>query len=147
MAERGATTIWELWNGDTAEPSMNSGNHVMLVGDLNIWLHEYVLGIAPDPASPGWKHFLIYPRLIGRLEWARGWYQSPYGKIECSWLRTAQKLTVNARVPANSTATVYLPARDPAQVTAPAGAKFRESRGGWLIYDVPSGSFTFSSQS
>ena len=29
MAENGATTIWELWNGNTANPSMNSGNHVM----------------------------------------------------------------------------------------------------------------------
>ena len=34
MVEHGATTIWELWNGNTADPAMNSGNHVMLVGDL-----------------------------------------------------------------------------------------------------------------
>ncbi len=33
MVEKGATTIWELWNGDTADPAMNSGNHVMQVGD------------------------------------------------------------------------------------------------------------------
>ena len=34
MIEHGATTIWELWNGNTADPTMNSGNHVMLVGDF-----------------------------------------------------------------------------------------------------------------
>ena len=37
MVEQGATTIWELWNGNTANPEMNSGNHVMLLGDLISW--------------------------------------------------------------------------------------------------------------
>src|ERR1017187_8288352 len=41
MAEQGATTIWELWNGNTADPTMNSGNHVMLIGDLVVWFYEY----------------------------------------------------------------------------------------------------------
>jgi len=40
MIEHGATTIWELWNGNTADPAMNSGNHVMLIGDLVIWFYE-----------------------------------------------------------------------------------------------------------
>ena len=52
MVEQGATTIWELWNGNTADPAMNSGNHVMLVGDLVVWLYEYLAGIQPDPTSP-----------------------------------------------------------------------------------------------
>ena len=43
--ENGATTIWELWNGDTANPAMNSANHVMLLGDLITWLHEDLAGI------------------------------------------------------------------------------------------------------
>ena len=37
MVEKGATTLWELWNGDTADPAMNSMNHVMLAGDLIVW--------------------------------------------------------------------------------------------------------------
>lgn len=40
MMEKGATTVWELWNGDTADPAMNSGNHVMQIGDLNVWFYE-----------------------------------------------------------------------------------------------------------
>ena len=40
MIKKGATTIWELWNGDTANPAMNSRNHVMLLGDLLIWFYE-----------------------------------------------------------------------------------------------------------
>ena len=45
MIENGATTIWELWNGMTAEPSMNSGNHVMLLGDLMVWYYESILQV------------------------------------------------------------------------------------------------------
>ena len=45
MISKGATTVWELWNGDTADPSMNSGNHVMQIGDLNVWFYEYLAGI------------------------------------------------------------------------------------------------------
>ena len=58
---KGATTIWELWNGDTADPAMNSGNHVMLVGDLGIWLYENLAGIKPDPEQPGFKHIIMRP--------------------------------------------------------------------------------------
>ena len=64
MVEKGATTIWELWNGDTADPAMNSGNHVMLVGDLGIWLYEYVAGIKPDPEQPGFKHIIMRPEPV-----------------------------------------------------------------------------------
>lgn len=45
MIKNGATTIWELWNGDTADPAMNSANHVMLLGDLLIWYYEDLAGI------------------------------------------------------------------------------------------------------
>src|SRR6185369_10171173 len=48
MVDQGATTIWELWNGNTADPAMNSGNHVMLVGDLAVWMYEYLAGIRTD---------------------------------------------------------------------------------------------------
>ena len=44
-----ARTIWELWNGDTANPAMNSGNHVMLLGDVLIWLYEDLAGIKESP--------------------------------------------------------------------------------------------------
>ena len=48
MAEQGATTIWELWNGNTANPAMNSGNHVMLLGDFLPWCYENLAGIKSE---------------------------------------------------------------------------------------------------
>ena len=61
MAKNGATTIWELWNGNTADPAMNSGNHVMLLGDLVIWLYEKLAGIKNAPSSIGFKKILMQP--------------------------------------------------------------------------------------
>ena len=72
MVEKGATTIWELWNGDTADPAMNSGNHVMLVGDLVIWLYENLAGIKPDPEQPGFKHIIMKPEPVGDLTVCEG---------------------------------------------------------------------------
>ncbi len=67
MVEQGATTIWELWNGDTADPAMNSGNHVMQIGDLAVWMYEYLAGIRSDPEEPGFQHILIHPYPAGDL--------------------------------------------------------------------------------
>ncbi|MCF0193500.1 MAG: alpha-rhamnosidase, partial [Prevotella sp.] len=61
MAEKGATTTWELWNGDTANPAMNSGNHIMLLGDLVTWMFQNVGGIRADAAKPGFKHIILKP--------------------------------------------------------------------------------------
>ncbi|HUB27320.1 MAG TPA: family 78 glycoside hydrolase catalytic domain [Tepidisphaeraceae bacterium] len=146
MVSKGATTIWELWNGDTADPSMNSGNHVMLIGDLNIWLHEYVLGIAPDPTSPGWKHVLIRPRLTAQLDWARGHYDSPYGRIACDWSRHDSAFLLNVTIPPNSTATVYVPVGDASSVIAPPDTRLVRIGNGQAVYEVPSGSYSFSSR-
>ena len=59
MAQQGATTIWELWNGNTANPAMNSGNHVMLLGDLLPWCYENAAGIRSDREKTGFKHIIL----------------------------------------------------------------------------------------
>ena len=117
MISKGATTIWELWNGDTADAGMNSRNIVMMIGDLNIWLHEYVAGIRPDPAAPGFKKIIIKPELINGLDWARASYESIHGPIRCEWHRLAGQFDLQVAIPANTTATVYLPAHELASVT------------------------------
>ena len=55
MINKGATTIWELWNGDTADPAMNSANHVMLLGDLLIWYYEDLAGIKCADSAQAFK--------------------------------------------------------------------------------------------
>jgi alpha-L-rhamnosidase len=110
MAANGATTIWELWNGNTADPSMNSGNHVMLIGDLVIWAYEHLAGIKSDDQKTAFKHIILKPDFsVPDLEFADASYTTPYGKVVSKWQKTLMKLHWEVTVPVNSTAEVHLP--------------------------------------
>ncbi|MBS1851554.1 MAG: glycoside hydrolase family 78 protein [Acidobacteria bacterium] len=150
MVERGATTIWELWNGDTANPAMNSGNHLMLLGDFASWLYEDLAGIQSD--TPGYKHILIHPHLVDGLEFVRASHLSPYGRIATDWRREGEVFTLRVSIPLNTTATVYVPSDQIASVkeggVAPEAApdvRFVRSEHGNAVYEVGSGSYLFTS--
>jgi alpha-L-rhamnosidase len=153
MVSKGATTIWELWNGDTADPAMNSGNHLMLVGDLNIWFYERLAGIRPDPAHPGFKHIILKPAPVEGLTYAKATHKSPYGKVASSWHKEGNRLKWQIRIPANTTATVCVPAKSADAVreggrpaSAAPGIKFVRMDGGTAVYEIGSGSYSFTSE-
>ncbi len=150
MVEKGATTVWELWNGDTADPAMNSMNHVMQIGDLGVWMYEYLAGIRPDPEKPAFKHVIVRPFLTGDLAFVKASHESMYGTIASSWERKDGSLRLSITIPANTTATVYVPARDAAQVREsgkPAAQskdlKFVRMEGTNAVYEIGSGSYAF----
>ena len=108
MAENGATTIWELWNGNTANPAMNSGNHVMLLGDLLTWCYQYLGGIRQQGQS--YQHIVLRPSFeIQDCEWANVSYKSPYGNIVSNWRKTLQHLEWDVEIPCNTSAEICLP--------------------------------------
>ncbi len=152
MISRGATTIWELWNGDTAAPTMNSRNHLMLVGGLITWFYENLAGIRTDPDSPGFKHIIIQPTVVGDLRFVRASHDSPHGKIASAWELASNQFSLDLSVPVNTTATVYVPAKN-AQVVRESGRKVRHSAGvrfsrmekGAAVYEVGSGNYAFTS--
>jgi alpha-L-rhamnosidase len=153
MVENGATTIWELWDGDRAGPEMNSGNHVMLVGDLITWLHEGLAGIMPDPAQPGFKHIIMKPRPVGDLTFVEATHRSPYGLIASHWKRVGGTFVWQVSIPPNATATVHVPATDATGVTEsgqPAGSAqgvmFLRMEHGAAVYEVESGTYNFHSE-
>jgi alpha-L-rhamnosidase len=150
MVEHGATTVWELWNGDTANPAMNSGNHVMLVGDLAIWLYEDLAGIKADPEQPGFKHIIMQPTPVGDLKFVRATHLSPYGWISSEWHWEGDQFDWQIKIPANTTATVYLPVQNVEAVTESGqplaganGVKFLRVEGGRVVVDVQSGAYHF----
>jgi alpha-L-rhamnosidase len=153
MVEEGATTVWELWNGNTANPAMNSGNHLMLVGDLITWFYENLAGIRPDPERPGFKHIIMRPTPVGDLTFVNASHRSPYGEITSEWKRNANSFSWDATVPVNATATVWVPARDPSVVTEggkpvnqAAGVKYLRADNGEAVFEVGSGKYHFESQ-
>lgn len=124
MVKHGATTIWELWNGNTADPTMNSGNHVMLIGDLVLWFYEHLAGIAPDDARPGFKHIIMRPTPVGNLTFVKATHRSPYGLITSEWHCAGDQFAWRIEIPPNTTATVMIPKEKRARITCdgkPAG--------------------------
>jgi alpha-L-rhamnosidase len=111
MISKGATTIWELWNGDTADPGMNSGNHVMQIGDLNVWLYEYLAGIRSDPQAVGFKKIIIKPYPVEGLDSVSASHESPYGRISSKWMRKDGGVQLEVVIPPNTSATVYVPGK------------------------------------
>jgi len=150
MVEKGATTVWELWNGDTADPGMNSHNHVMLVGDLTTWLYEALAGI--KPAQPGFKHLLMHPHPVGDLQYVRASHASPYGLIRSEWKRQRDRFDWEITIPANSTATVHIPAADVNDVlergkalSRVAGVSSVQYTGDRVVCHLASGHYRFTS--
>ena len=107
MVRNGATTIWELWNGNTADPAMNSGNHVMLLGDLILWEYEYLGGIRA--LEPGYSKIRLKPYPIEGLDFVNCTYNSVSGRIESHWKREGNQFEWDFTIPANTTAEVCLP--------------------------------------
>lgn len=147
MIKNGATTIWELWNGDTANPAMNSRNHVMLLGDLLIWFYEDLAGIKGSPDSVGFKHILMEPVFPEKLNHVSASHLSPYGKIESAWKREGDRLEWHIVIPANTTATVRLPLRFGIEVDAnqPGVHSVKESGDG-LTIELGSGKYVLASK-
>ena len=109
MVRNGATTIWELWNGNTADPSMNSGNHVMLLGDLILWEYEYLGGIRT--LEPGYKKIQLKPYPIDGLDFVNCAYNSVSGRIESNWKRDGKRFEWEIVIPDNTEAEVWVPTK------------------------------------
>jgi alpha-L-rhamnosidase len=120
MIDRGATTVWERWNGiDAQGVPFESLNHYSK-GAVVSFLHRHVAGIRLlDESSPAYRHFRVQPVPGGGISWAQAEHDSPYGRIESSWRITAHSFELAATVPPGTTAEIVLP--DGARRTVTAG--------------------------
>jgi len=155
MTDHGATTIWERWDGWTAErgfasPWMNSFNHYSL-GSVGEWLYRFLLGIDQEPGAAGFGRLLLRPHPGGSLDWARGSYHSVRGRVAVGWQRDRDRFTYRAELPPNVTATVRIPSAQAAEVRDAAGnapsalASFPGTGGVQeAVFQVGSGAHEFS---
>ena len=146
MIRKGATTIWELWNGDTADPSMNSANHVMLLGDLLIWYYEDLAGIKNAADSQGFKHIEMAPIFPDGLDHVDASYDSVYGRIESAWERKENRLTWRVTIPGNTTATLRVPKTFRLATAGQDGIHKVEETDSEQIIEIGSGSYLFQSE-
>jgi alpha-L-rhamnosidase len=110
MPEQGATTMWERWNGDTGDLSMNSYNHYAF-GAVVGFFYRRLAGIAP--AAPGFRRIAVRPVWLPAVGRATARFASPVGLIATATDGDAHGLTrLVLSVPANTVAEVELPARE-----------------------------------
>ena len=113
MVEKGATSIWELWNSDTERPEgMNSRNHFAL-GCIGEWMWNTLAGINISDDVPGFKEFIVKPEPVGDLSWVKASYETNYGLVEVDWKVDGSIFTMNLTVPANTSAVVTMPNLSP----------------------------------
>jgi len=153
MLSQGATTIWEQWNGYWSQI------HSCFTS-LDGWFYEGLAGIRPDPAGPGFKQIIIRPAILALskveepalsgvegpalskvegpagLTWVRAHHDSPYGRISSAWRRDGRKLAMDITLPANTTATVVVPAATPDDVRE-SGRPAGEAAGVQRLRDEP----------
>ena len=112
QVRRGATTIWERWDGIKAdgtifEPQMNSYNHYAY-GAVCQWLFESVAGFRPDPNVPGFKHIVFEPTIIRELSPVKADHDSAAGRIEAGWTVEGDNVAYDITVPAGASGTLVL---------------------------------------
>jgi alpha-L-rhamnosidase len=157
MVDMGATTIWERWDGYVKgrgfqNPGMNSLNH-WAFGSIGEWVWRELVGLNLDEEQPGYKHFVIHPRPCKDLTWVKAQYDSIRGRIASDWKLEGQAFSLRVDVPANTTATIFVPAQDAGKVTEsgkPAaqaeGVKFVKMEDGNAVFNVVSGRYVFQSE-
>ncbi len=151
---KGATTIWERWDGIKPDGSfqdagMNSFNHYAY-GAIGNWMYNQVAGIQEDPVVPAYKKLIIRPVPGGGLSWVRAEHQSIYGMVRSEWKTETGSLTMKVTIPANTTADVYVKTNDQQKVTEsgkPVSVspeiRFLRMDKGYAVYQVGSGSYEF----
>jgi len=151
----GATTIWERWDGLKPDntfqtPGMNSFNHYAY-GAIGDWMYRAIAGIDTDESGPGYKQIKIKPHIGGNLTYARADLQTYYGKVGSHWKIENGKLQLDVEIPANTRATVYVPAasvesvRESGRVLSSAkDINIKGMEGNYIVVEVGSGSYHFT---
>jgi hypothetical protein len=137
---RGATTLTEAWDADPA----SSQNHCML-GHIEEWFYAGLAGIEAD-----FDRITIKPQLVGDLSWVKAWHDTVRGRVESSWKIDDSGFELAIRIPANTTATVFVPGSSIKQVTESGrplsetvGVRFLRQEGTTLVFEVVSGQYIF----
>lgn len=144
MIANGATTTWEHWDGD------RSHIHNCYNG-IGAWFYRGLAGINPDSEHPGYAHFFLRPVPTGDVQWVNARQDTVRGPIESGWKIDNGVFTWNVLIPANTTATVAIPAADAQRVQESGNAvpengalTFLRAENGRVFFEAASGRYTFT---
>lgn len=130
---------------------MNSFNHYSF-GAVGAWMYNHSLGIQRDENSPAFKHFILKPEVdpTGEMTYAKGYYDSMYGRIESSWSVKDGIFRYTFTIPCNTTALLYLPAasakdvrENGKEIKKSVGITFAGEKDGNILLNLQSGNYSF----
>jgi alpha-L-rhamnosidase len=131
---------------------MNGESQKILSGNLEAWLYQTLGGINYDPERPGFRHVILHPRPVGDLTFVRAEHGSLYGPIVSDWKIEGEAFHWVVSIPPNTTATVFVPARDAATITEggkPANqseaVRFLRMESNAALFEIGSGTYSFQS--
>jgi len=150
----GATTIWERWDGQKPDstfqtPGMNSFNHYAY-GAIGDWMYRTMVGIDTYEDGVGYKHIKIQPHIGGGFTHASASLQTNYGMVSSGWKIENGKIILVVEIPANTTATVYVPAANAEAITENGKPlpgiteiKVTGAENGYVVLQLGSGKYQF----
>ncbi len=153
--KRGATTIWERWDGQKPDstfqtPGMNSFNHYAY-GAIGDWMYRKMAGLDTYEDGVGYKHIKIQPHIGGGFTNAAVSLKTYYGTVSSGWKMENDKLLMDIEIPANTTATVYVPAATAGAITESGKAvstlsdvKVSGAEDGYVVLQLGSGKYHFA---
>ena len=106
---RGATTIWESWEGYDPEGEPFASHNHYSFGSVMEWVYRYMVGIDTDIHAPGYKKIRFQPRPGGGITFAQASVDTVRGVVTCGWKRENNVFMMDFSIPANTTADVILP--------------------------------------
>ena len=107
MLDRGATTMWEHWDGIDAERVPRGSLNHYSKGAVIGFLHGWVAGLRRT--EPTWRRSLVAPRPGGGVTWARAHHDSPHGRHAVDWSLTRDRFEVTIVVPPGCVTDLALP--------------------------------------
>lgn len=162
--DQGATTTWERWDSYRLDKgfgdyTMNSFNHYAY-GAVAEWMYSFMAGIDTDETKAGFKHIILRPTPDNRTSLPTGQvaithagatYNSVHGRISSKWIK-GDELRYEAEIPANTTATLYLPAETNNDEFFESGRPAAEAEGvtfegfadGKAVFTLGSGKYSFT---
>jgi hypothetical protein len=114
-----------------------------MLGSIDGWFYRTLAGIQSDEEHPGFEHFFIKPFVPKSLSFVKASTQTVRGPVAVNWMNTNGNFEMSVSVPANSTATICVPAASSKDVQSSPTLKLGRYEHGAAVYDVGSGTYHF----
>ncbi len=101
---RGAENLWEAWKGSS------SRNHIMF-GDVAAWMMQFLAGIVPDEAHPGFSQITLKPQPVKDISHVKAFYETPAGLLRITWWNENGNFRIKVSLPEDIPGHIIMPDR------------------------------------